>query len=428
MHLQTHLGNTAVQRWLNGRETTTSIQRQCPCQEKDEGQEECPTCRQNKIQRQVSTIQREEGSGENSYEYSWGRYDRLNELKNAIQTETDSSLQVRAQLELLSDDLPEERVKLEESLNKNRLNLIAFLEERIGLLKEEIVSLNGNIEGQINSLDNDNEATLTEIEQLEKELKQHQEQLRPLKMWHMRQQIGDINQQLEAIAAELATLGNIKNSTDPTTQLLLERKAELEKQKEQLAKALTADAVEYEQFDKRWGGKRYGLKPECGSIKSSGCGPTTLAIVLNHLYREDPENLSAHSRMEIVTPEETSTYAETNGRICGDGTSGNTMVTNVPTQWPGFEGERLSLPQATDELRNGNLIIFLCKNCSGETRGGHEKSYKGHFMVLSGVNGKGDKAVYDVLDPGANERADTSTISYENLKGNNGGFWIVRRK
>jgi len=429
LQMQAQMGNAFVQRWLNGGPQTTTIQRQCPCQEKDESEGECPTCNQQKVQRRsADTIQREEGPGETSHEYNWGRLGRMDELKSAIQTETEASLQTRANLELLSEAFPEERVKLEETLNKSRLNLIALLEERVGLLKEEIISLNAGVEEQINSLDNDNEAILAEAEQLQKELQQHQEQLRPLKMWHMRQQISDINEQLAAIEAELAPLGKIKDSPDPTTQLLLNRKADLEKQKEQLAKALTGDALEYEQFDKRWGATRYGLKEECGSIGSSGCGPTTLAILLNHLYREDPENLSAHSRMEIVSPEETATYAETNGRICGKGTSGNAMVTNVPTQWPGFEGERLDINQATSELRNGNLIIFLCKSCTGQNKKGGDKSYKGHFMVLSGVNGSGKKAVYDVLDPGANERADISTISYENLSGHNGGFWIVRRK
>lgn len=431
LQMQAQMGNAFVQRWLNGGPQTATIQRQCPCQEKDESEGECPTCSQQKVQRwSADTIQREDGPGEASYEYDWNRSERINELKTAIENETETSLQTRASLESMTEASSEERTELETGLNKSRLALIALLEERVGLLKEEIGSLTARLEvtEQASSPDNDNAEMMTDLNKWQKELQQHQEQLRPLKMWHMRQQISDINEQLAAIEAELAPLGKIKDSPDPTTQLLLNRKADLEKQKEQLAKALTADALEYEQFDKRWGAKRYGLKEECGSIGSSGCGPTTLAILLNHLYREDPENLAAHGRMEIVAPQETATYAETNGRICGDGTSGNTMVTNVPTQWPGFEGERLDINQATSELRNGNLIIFLCRSCTGQNKRGGDKSYKGHFMVLSGVNGSGKKAVYDVMDPGANERADISTISYENLSSHSGGFWIVRRK
>ncbi|MCL4869977.1 MAG: hypothetical protein KJ063_13505 [Anaerolineae bacterium] len=430
LQMQVQMGNAFVQRWLNDNRKNPIIQRQCPCQERDESEGECPTCSQRKIQRFTGIIQRENGSGEASYEHNWGRLERLSELRIAIEDETENSLQTRASLESIAETSSEEQIKLETDLNKSRLALIPLIEERVGLLKEEIGSLNSHLSvaEQVSSPDNDNATMMAELEKWKKELQQHLEHLRPLKMWHMRQQISDINEQLAAIEAELAPLGKIKGTPDPTTQLLLERKADLEKQKEQLAKALTADAVEYEQFDKRWGAKRYGVKEECGSIKSSGCGPTTLAIILNHLYREDPENLAAHGRMEIVTPEETATYAETNGRVCGNGTSGNTMVTNVPTQWPGFAGERLDIKQATSELRNGNLIIFLCRNCTGKKKRGGSKSYKGHFMVLSGVNGSGRKAVYDVLDPGANERADIATISYENLNSNNAGFWIVRRK
>jgi hypothetical protein len=101
------------------------------------------------------------------------------------------------------------------------------------------------------------------------------------------------------------------------------------------------------------------------------------------------------------------------------------MVTNVHTGFPGFRGRRISLNQAVDHLRSGNLVIFLCRNCTGRNRSGGDKTYGGHYMVLNGVNADG--TVFNVLDPGANEARDILTITRENLAGHNAGFWIIER-
>jgi len=355
------------------------------------------------------------------------RLRRLDDLTTRIDNETAQSTQLRRELDALQES-SEEQLRLESDLNNSRTMLIDLLEERINLLNEEIASLDARIGPHPTSSAEHPELTELghELSGREAELRQHQNQLRPLKRWRMRREIGSINEQLAAIDQELATLPQVCDPSDPTTTLLWERRTQLEQRKQELAESLTSTAHEYEQFDSRWGATRYGTSPECTNISEAGCGPTSLAIVLNYLYQEDPESLAASGQMEIVTPPETAQYAETNGRVCNSGTAGDTMVTNVHTGWPGFHGRRITLDQATAQLRNGNLVIFLCKNCEGRNQRGGSKSYGGHFMVLNGVNES--EMEYNVLDPGANERNDILTISRQQLQTRTNGFWIVERR
>lgn len=355
-----------------------------------------------------------------------GRLRQLVELQTRITTESASSVNLRRQLDALQVS-SEERSMLEELLNGSREALIGLLEERTRLLREEIASLNTRIgPNPVSSSEHPETSELGyELLRREQELRQHQQQLRPLKRWQMRRQIGSLNEQIAAIDRELATLPPTCDPSDPTAELLLGRKNELERRKQALARELTSTATEYEQWDPRWGARRYGRSSNCTNIQQAGCGPTSLAIVLNYLYQEDPEGLAAHGNMEIVTPIETAHYAETHGRVCNSGTVGDTMVTNVHTGWPGFRGQKITLNQAATQIRNGNLIIFLCKDCKGKNQSGGSKGYGGHFMVLNGVNETG--TIYNVLDPGANEAQDILTISRTELEQHTGGFWIVER-
>jgi Peptidase_C39 like family len=208
--------------------------------------------------------------------------------------------------------------------------------------------------------------------------------------------------------------------------MLANRSAELQQRKRELAASLTSTATEYEQWDPRWGAIRYGSSSECTNIKEAGCGPTSLAIVMNYLYQEDPESLAASGAIEIVSPPETAAYAATHGRVCNSGTAGDTMVTQVHTGWPGFRGIRITLKEATAQLRSGNLVIFLCKHCTGQKQKGGTRRYGGHFMVLNGVDADG--TTYNVLDPGGRETRDIVTISREELQNHTNGFWIIERQ
>jgi Peptidase_C39 like family len=359
------------------------------------------------------------------------RLQQLQELLTQITQETARSIQARAQLESLPPESSSNRENIETNLNESRLRLINLLKRRISLLEQEINSLNlrigpnpaSRIGGQ------------PELEQLgydllqhEREVREHQQQLRPLKLWHTRLDIQAIQQEIEQVNRDILTIPP-QNSEEPTSDMndprareLMERRTLLEEQKRKLAASMTSKALRYRQGDPRWGSKPYGACPDGGNIAAAGCGPTSLAILLNYMFQEDPE-LVAGGDLEFVKPPKTADYAVTHGRKCGDGTSGETMVTNVHTQWEGFRGTRINLEQATAALLNGNLVIFHCRNCTGQKAEGGEKTYKGHFMVLNGVNQ--DNTVFNVIDPAG---ANVITISRAELKRHSLGFWTIERK
>jgi len=359
---------------------------------------------------------------------------QLEVLLSQITAQTAESLRLRNELDILPPESSERRTTLETALNNSRTLLIELLEQRIMILNSEISALKTRIGPKPASSREhpEIEAYGRQLARLERERHQHEQQLRPLKRWQMRHEVGSIDAQLAEIDRELASLApqvgehDISDLSDTTVALLRLRGAELQQHKQELVVALTSTATEQKQFDSRWGATRYGQSSNCTNIKQAGCGPTSLAIALNYLYQEDPESLAASGEMEIVTPEKTAAYAATHGRVCNSGTAGDTMVSQVHTEWPGFRGRRISLDQTTSQLRSGNLIIFLCKNCTGRNKSGDPKHYGGHFMVLNGVNNDG--TVYNVLDPGARESKDIETISYYELQNHTGGFWIIERK
>lgn len=354
------------------------------------------------------------------------RVERLDELGRQIDVTAQENRDLRTRLDNLQQSGPD-RERLQHDLDQGRLRLLDMLEERLRLLEEEIESLQARIgPNPASSAEHPEMTDLgNQLNERTRQMQRTQQQLAPLRRWHVRYQIGQINEQIAAIDAELATLPQVCDPDDPVSMLLYERRAELEQQRNHLAATLTGSAHEYEQFDRRWGAQRYGNSPECTNIAQAGCGPTSLAIVLNYLYQEDPESLASGGQIEIVTPPQTAQYAATHGRICNNGTAGDTMVTNVHTGFPGFRGRRISLDQAVDQLRSGNLVIFLCRGCTGQNRNGGNKSYGGHYMVLNGVNADG--SVFNVLDPGANEASDILTITRTNLAGHHAGFWIIER-
>lgn len=437
---------------LHGRgQRANLVQRQCKCNDNVNAAEMCPQCRHDELMQvgnsqevkhpeRLSNYQHEnirhnfvtqQSSGIQRYPDFFGlaRQERLNELYIQIVAKTSESRQLRQQIDSLLQS-PEGRFLLESMLDEARHKLIEILEERIKLLEEENAELSySGTSEEVNSPnssrgDNSERSRL----QREKELREHEQQLQPLKRWEIRSQLGDINNQLAQIDRELATLpkGNISHQS--TNQLLIERRDSLQKCRNELAQKLTGSAVEYEQWDKRWGAIRFGKSPECSSLQAAGCGPTSLAIVLNYMYQEDPESLASSGKIEFVTPVETAKYTETHGRVCSKdhgGTNGDTMITNVHTGWPGFQGKKISLAQVSSQLHSGNLVIFLCKSCTGKNSKGGAKGYSGHFMVLNGVDNTG--TTYNVLDPGANENKDISTISHQELQSHAKGFWIIER-
>ena len=187
----------------------------------------------------------------------------------------------------------------------------------------------------------------------------------------------------------------------------------------------------YEQFDSKWKDIVYGKNPGDTTIGAAGCGPSSLAIVLQYLMNNGSRPKNA---CYGITPKETSKYAETHGRVSGAGTAGDPMIKGIKEQWPNFDGTKVTLGEATNLLQEGKLIIFLCHGCSGYTKNrplhrSADSSYGGHYMVLAGVEGvSGPNQVFYVVDPGRNENSAMRFIKRSQLQSNSWGFWWVYEK
>ena len=353
------------------------------------------------------------------------------ELETLLAEITDrmrKNIDLRQQLDALPPASSPERDNLSKTLDTGRTSLMTLLEQRVGLLKIEIANLWIELSGEglaSTTGKPENDARGTRLNRYEQELNQHEDQIEQLTRWQTRQRMSSIDTQLAEIDFKLAQLPPVSDPAAPMAELLLTRRNELVEERKSLARSLTSTAHEYKQFDPRWGAIHYGVAKECSSVKEGGCGPTALAMLLNFLYAEDPEAVKA-GPIEFVTPDETAAYAATHGRVCGNGTSGTTMVTQLSTQWPGYRGRAITLAQATGELRNGNLVIFLCHSCTGKTRSNKDRSYGGHFMVLNGLDNSGE--TFNVLDSGSNEAADIETITLTNLSKHGAGYWIGEKK
>jgi hypothetical protein len=355
----------------------------------------------------------------------------LDRLLVRITEETDRSVGLRSRLECLPTFWTEDRYDIESGLDASRKDLIQVLGQRISLLEEEIASLRSRIGPNPTSSSELPETSElgTELASRERELHQHELQLRGLERWRARQTILETQTQIEAINRETLELPPLNPAaptsemSDPRAQELMNRRTNLERQQRQQARLLTSTTTPFKQTDPRWASRRYGASANCTNVAAAGCGPTSLAILMNYLYQEDPEAVAASSDLEIVSPPATADYAATHGRVCNRGTAGDTMVTNVHTQWPGFHGSAITLDQAVAHLRSGDLVIFLCKNCAGQNAAGQNRSYGGHFMVLNGVDD--DASQFNVIDP---ERHNIARISRNELSAHTAGFWTVVRK
>jgi hypothetical protein len=353
----------------------------------------------------------------------------LLELHTQITEETARTTNLRTQLEALQQS-SSERTRLETELDAARLRLISLLEQRSDLLRTEIASLQAQIgPTAASSAEHPERENLgNQLNSREQELLQHQNQLRSLIRWRTRRQIVAHQSEIEQIDRDLLALPPLRpeapasEPSDPRALALISRRNELQQQQRNLAAQLASTAVLYSQRDPRWGHRRYGTSPSCTNIAQAGCGPTSLAILLNYLFQEDPE-VAEGGNLEIVSPPATAAYAASHGRVCNDGTLVDTMVTNVPTQWPGFRGSRITLTEAASRLRSGDLIIFSCRSCAGQNAAGETHAYEKHIMVLNGVND--DASQFDVMDPAGHHFV---RITRAELLAHTGGFWVVTRK
>ena len=156
----------------------------------------------------------------------------------------------------------------------------------------------------------------------------------------------------------------------------------------------------YNQSDPAWGSVPYGKE---GTISSSGCGPTSMAMV-------------AKSYGANVTPEDTMKWSLNNGhRVYGAGTAwdffrayGNSI--GVQTEQAGPSSNFM-----TNKLRSGVPII------SSMRKGHFTKG--GHFIVLSGIDEQGNILVND---PSSTERTGQKW-SPDIVAGESKQMWAVSR-
>lgn len=172
----------------------------------------------------------------------------------------------------------------------------------------------------------------------------------------------------------------------------------------------STEVVYYNQADSRWKDKPYG---KTGAIGRSGCGPTSLAIVVSSLTDKK------------VDPVQMSQWSYENGYYCEGVGSYHTLIPDGAKHFGlKVEGCTSSEPQKiVDALVAGKLIIAIMAE-------GHF-TRNGHFIVLRGVTE--DKKIL-VADPVSRTRSeekwDLSIVLNEANKGADAGgpFWIISKQ
>lgn len=150
------------------------------------------------------------------------------------------------------------------------------------------------------------------------------------------------------------------------------------------------------QWDKRWGYGKYGEN----YVAISGCGPTSLAMVIAWLTKDSS-----------ITPYKIAKFADQNGYyVNGVGTSWSLMTDGAKNFGINSKEIALSKQVVFNALQNGHPII--CSMKKGDF------TNAGHFIVLVGVeNGK-----IKVNDPNSKNRSSV-LWSYERLESQIKNLW-----
>lgn len=170
------------------------------------------------------------------------------------------------------------------------------------------------------------------------------------------------------------------------------------------------EVIYYNQMDSRWANKPYGPQDTIGA---SGCGPTSLSIVVSTLTQVP------------VDPVTMSKWAFDNGYLAEGTGSYHSLIPDGAKHFGlHVEGAQLKEQQKIiDALTKGKLIIAIMGK-------GHFTS-SGHFMVLRGVTADGKVLV---ADPASRKRSDQAwdfSIILNEARKNaaaGGPFWIISEK
>lgn len=167
------------------------------------------------------------------------------------------------------------------------------------------------------------------------------------------------------------------------------------------------DIVYFNQADSRWKNTPYG---KTGTIGKSGCGPTSLAIVVSTLTNK------------TINPVEMSRWSYKNGYYAEGVGSYHSLIPNAAKHFRlSVEGTGASNPdKIVQALSKGQLLIAIMGK-------GHFTS-SGHFIVLRGITEEEKILVADPISIKRSEQAwDLSIILNEARKGADAGgpFWII---
>lgn len=166
------------------------------------------------------------------------------------------------------------------------------------------------------------------------------------------------------------------------------------------------EVVYFNQLEEPWASLPYATS----TIEDSGCGPTSMAIVISTLTGNN------------VTPEMTKSFAENNGEyVPGQGTS-HSFIGNAAAHW-GLTCERVGKDRMDDvvqALKEGKMVVEICEAYT--ITGGSS----GHFIVLTGVTRDG---YITIADCASRERTG-KVYSVETIKSYGrdlsvGAFWII---
>lgn len=184
-------------------------------------------------------------------------------------------------------------------------------------------------------------------------------------------------------------------------------------------KSGVTDVVYYNQGDNPWKNMMYGT---IRTIGISGCGPTSMAIVISTLNGQE------------ITPEMTSNWSYQNGYLVQGYNNGrpyamssHSLIPALATEYSlnstGIAKNSSTAEQIYQALSSGKLVVAIMGP-------GHFTS-GGHFIVLRGVTKKGKILVADCGSrQRTNQEWDIETIIRE-AKGNAGAggpFWAIGNK
>ena len=170
-----------------------------------------------------------------------------------------------------------------------------------------------------------------------------------------------------------------------------------------------ADLPYYNQTDKRWANHPYGSS----TIYSSGCGPTSLAMVVSGLTGNR------------ITPDVVANWSVQNGhRAEGAGSYWSLMTAGGKYYGLNVESVSRKNPNKTMKALSDGHPVIVSMGKGHFTNGGH-------FIVLVGLTSDGKVLVHDPASvKRSNQAWDISIIMNESSKngGANGSpFWIFRR-